>query len=117
MLQQEPDQREPAAESSARDLDDWEFGPPETTNSPTASTPGGNARREGAARGETGEEALEKWEFERASDGTSRANRSQRSTASGESLTLEERLAPIVGLVVVGSLLLSGGYIFVVTVW
>ena len=38
-------------------------------------------------------------------------------TGSGTASSLEARLAPIVGVFVVLSLLLGGGYLLVVTIW
>jgi hypothetical protein len=108
------DQRDPIAEPSAQDLDEWEFGSSETastpaTNAPATSAPDGDTRTEAAT-----EATLAEWEFGRASDRTARP---PGSFGSRTPSTLEERLAPFVGLLVVVSLLLSSAYLLVVTIW
>jgi hypothetical protein len=66
---------------------------------------------------EPSEEALDGWEFGIAEERSDRSEPSgSKTTDTGTPSTFEERLAPIVGLLVVGSLLLAGGYILVMTV-
>lgn len=109
VLDRRSDQRDPIAEPSAQDLDEWEFGSSKTTSTPAATPLDRDTRTEAAT-----EATLAEWEFGRASDRTAR---SPGSFGSRTPSTLEERLAPFVGLLVVVSLLLSSAYLLVVTIW
>ena len=101
--------RDPIVEPSAQDLDEWEFGSSGMASTPATSAPDRDTRTEAAT-----EATLAEWEFGRASDQTAR---SPGSFGSRTPSTLEERLAPFVGLLVVVSLLLSSAYLLAVTVW
>jgi hypothetical protein len=115
MSHQELERHDRSVEPAPQELEEWTFGVADKGIPSDERTEG--ERSVDPAAYEPSEAVLEEWEFgitEERSERTDAADAG--ATDTGISSTLEARLAPIVGLLVVGSLLLAGGYILVMTV-
>jgi hypothetical protein len=115
MSHQELERHDGSVEPAPQELKDWTFGVADE-GIPSGEQPESERSMDPAAH-EPSEAVLEEWEFgitEERSERTDAADAG--ATNAGISSTLEARLAPVVGLLVVGSLLLAGGYILVMTV-